>query len=175
MTPSVSEIFAVIRQYADAYSAIQSIQETSPMIPGGDQKTGSVGEFYSFLFLSHKFPDAKLEFGNHSQKAWDIKVSFPSNRMERVQVKTVSAFSKTRIISPIHHGWTQLHVLFLNRKLQPTGFWVIDDSDFVTAGKVRSGCRCRDPEKPGTGSPAIPFGPNRIDELNAAINSHRKK
>lgn len=72
---SYSEITCAIKQYAEAYERLQELQETEPSIPEGDQKTGSIGEFYAYRYLSIAFPDYELTYGSHSEKGWDIHIS----------------------------------------------------------------------------------------------------
>jgi hypothetical protein len=167
--PARPEIFAAIRSYATAYSQLQDIQERSPLIPKGDQKTGCIGEFYGYLHLSRLHRGATLTYGNHSTKGWDVHIK--SNACDfRVQIKTVSEYSETRTISPIHHGWDQLWVIYLDRSFVPRGFWVITDRTIVAENEVRKGCKCPLPCNPRSGSPSIPFGDNRIEELNETLN-----
>ena len=105
-----AEIQKIIWSYAKAYGALQEYKENSSLISIGDQKTGCIGEFYVHIFLQDRFSKATLTYGNHSQQGWDIKITKPNKTVIKVQVKTVSAYSKTRGISPIHHGWNELHL-----------------------------------------------------------------
>ncbi len=89
----------------------------------------------------------------------------------RVQIKTVSGDSETRAISPIHHGWDQLWLIYVDRVSLPVGFWVITDRTIVAEGEVRKGYRCPLPTDSRSGSTSIPFGENRIDELMATLNA----
>ena len=163
------EIISAIDFYASAYGKLQDLQENSTLIPEGDQKTGCIGEFYAYLYLLKKFPNADILYGNHSEKGWDIEINCDRRRC-RVQVKTVSAYSKTRGISPIHHGWDELFLIYLDRSFKPRGFWIVTDTTIVAEGVVRKGLRCRNPEKPLTGSHSLPFGENRIAELEKVIS-----
>jgi hypothetical protein len=167
-----SQIFAAICMYANAYSRLQDVQEQSALIPKGDQKTGCIGEFYGYLHLQRLHPDATLTYGGHSEKGWDILVTSASHNF-RVQIKTVSAYSETRTISPIHHGWDELYVIYLNRSFVPCGFWVIADRTIVADNEVRKGCKCPMPSNPRSGSPSITFGTNRIAELTATLNAYQ--
>lgn len=171
--PSKLEIFDAIRSYATAYSELQEIQKNSELIPKGDQKTGCIGEFYGYLHLSRLYPDATLKYGRHSEKGWDIHVK-SSTYDFRVQVKTVSAYSKTRAISPIHHGWDELWIIFLDCSFHPCGFWVIEDRELVSKNEVRKGCRCPLPNDPLSGSPSIRFGANRIEELELSLSASKQ-
>ena len=139
------------------------------MIPEGDQKTGCIGEFYAYLYRAAQHPDAEINYGNHSQSGWDIHVRRDRGDY-KVQVKTVSAYSRTRGMSPIHHGWDELFILYLDRQFTPRGFWIITDTEIVAERGPRKGCRCRDPERPSTGSRSFPFGENRIEELENVLS-----
>lgn len=163
-------IFAAIRSYALSYSQLQDIQERSPLIPKGDQKTGCIGEFYGYLHLHRLHPDATLAYGRHSEKGWDVHVKSMTVDF-RVQIKTVSEYSETRTISPIHHGWDELWLIYVDRAFVPCGFWVITDRTIVAEKEVRKGCKCPSPTNPRSGSPSIPFGENRIDELMTTLNA----
>lgn len=142
---SYSEIECAIEQYAKAYERLQDLQERESSIPKGDQKTGSIGEYYAYRYLSSAFPDSELTYGSHSEKGWDIHVSGVDIK---VQVKTVSAYSKTRTISPIHSGWDVLHIVYVNKALRPEGFWIIEDSRLVSGKSQLKGKKCRHPTKP---------------------------
>ncbi len=93
-----------------------------------------------------------MTYGNQSEKGRDIQVIQPDGDDFKVQVKTVSAYSTTRTISPLHHGWDELHLVYLNRMLQPERFWIVRDNSIVCDEKPLSGKKCSIPEKTGTGS-----------------------
>jgi hypothetical protein len=119
----------VVKKYAEAYRDIENIQKDPDFdfVPEiGDQKTGVIGEAFIFEYLRRQgHPD--LGFGSHSQKAWDIKYPFglAPNGVVLVQVKTVSAFSKTGRISPIHFApdYCELYLVSLNEDLIPDNIW----------------------------------------------------
>jgi len=119
----------VVKKYAEAYKDFEKIQKCPDFdfVPKiGDQKTGIIGEAFIFEYLKRQ-GHPNLEFGNHSQKSWDIK--YPSglaaNDVVLVQVKTVSAFSKTKRISPIHFApdYCELYLVSLNKDLIPDNIW----------------------------------------------------
>jgi len=166
---SHQDIQSAIAEYAQAYDRLQKLQEEMPWLPGGDQKTGSIGEYYAYLYLLSLYDESCLSYGSHSEKGWDIKVEGESTSY--VQVKTVSAFSKTRAISPIHKGWDELYILYLNKSLKPEGFWIIDDRDISGAKESITSAKCQRPNNPVTGSSIIPFGKNHIEQLDAAVDS----
>ena len=119
----------VVKKYAEAYRDFEEIQKAPDFdfVPEtGDQKTGIIGEAFIFEYLKRQgHPD--LEFGNHSQKGWDIKYPFglAPNNVVLVQVKTVSAFSKTKAISDIHFvpDYCELYLVSLNEDLIPDSIW----------------------------------------------------
>ena len=134
----------IIKKYAEAYRDFEKIQKAPDFdfVPEiGDQKTGVIGEAFIFEYLKRQgHPD--IEFGNHSQKGWDIKYPFglaPNNVM-LVQVKTVSAFSKTRRVSPIHFvsDYCELYLVSLNKNLIPDNIWKPKGYDKAKV-KIRNG------------------------------------
>lgn len=177
------EIAKAIQCYASAYHELERLQKKwkddpkRTLIPKGDQKTGCIGEFYVYLYLVNKYPGAELKYAGHSQKGWDIeakwdkKVSNTPRRNFKVQVKTVSAYSKTRVMSPIHDGWDELHIVCLGEDFRPKEFWIIDRSS-VSRDLPLKGKRCPDPDKNCPGSADIPFGDNRTNELKLACSSY---
>jgi len=119
----------VVKKYAEAYRDFEEIQKAPDFdfVPEtGDQKTGIIGEAFIFEYLKRQGHPG-LEFGNHSQKGWDIKYPFGlvPNGVVLVQVKTVSAFSKTRKLSPIHFApeYCELYLVSLNELLIPDNVW----------------------------------------------------
>ena len=163
-----NEIKKSIRNYAKAYSELQHWQDNHHAIPGGDQKTGSIGEYYAYLYLSSTYPGATLTYGSHSQKGWDIDV-VRNGVSTKIQVKAVSKYSKTRTISPIHKGWDLLYLIYLDLNLYPKGFWIIEDKSIFGDSDILKSRKCPDPDKSGTGSRGIPFGGNVIDRLINAV------
>jgi hypothetical protein len=95
----------VVKKYAEAYRDFEEIQKSPDFdfVPEtGDQKTGIIGESFIYEYLKRRRHPG-LEFGNHSQKGWDIKYSFglAPNGVVLVQVKTVSAFTKSLSLNNI--------------------------------------------------------------------------
>src|ERR1039457_4346177 len=117
-----SEILAAIDGYAGAYSQLEELQRDESLLPPGDQKTDCIGEFYAHLYLLNARPGAVVTPGGHSNKAWDFRVS-SAGYDTLVGVKTVSSYSTTRVLRPIHHGWHELFVVSLDRRFRPDGFW----------------------------------------------------
>lgn len=163
------KILDSIRLYAKAYDALEIIQtKYSGIMPPGDQKTGVIGEFYSMLYLQRTYPKSSISLGNAAQKGWDIKVSQPRGSSIHIQVKTVSEFSKTRRISPIHHAWDELFLMYLDKSLFPIGFWIIDYEAIIKQSGMLTGRTMPIPDKTNTGSKV--FG-NKVDKLSTLVSS----
>jgi len=134
----------VVKKYAEAYRDFEKIQKCPDFdfVPKiGDQKTGIIGEAFIFEYLKRQ-GHSNLEFGNAAQKGWDIKYPFElaSNDVVLVQVKTVSAFSKTKRISPIHSALNscELYLVSLNENFIPDNIWKPKGYD-ESKVKTRSG------------------------------------
>jgi len=119
----------VVKKYAEAYQDFEKIQKCPDFdfVPKiGDQKTGIIGEAFIFEYLKRQ-KYVGLEFGNPSQKGWDIKYAFglAPNGVVLVQVKTVSAFAKIKAISPIHFApdYCELYLVSLNKDFIPDNIW----------------------------------------------------
>ncbi|MEI6654810.1 MAG: hypothetical protein WCP45_08585 [Verrucomicrobiota bacterium] len=161
------KIIASIREYASAYDCFQQLQDLHPAhLPIGDQKTGVIGEFYAMLFARSVYSGCSVNFA-HPTQPWDIEISGEQDIL--IQVKAVSAYSKTRIISPIFPGWDHLYLLSLDRALLPDGFWVVTDPNIFSGRESLRSQKMRSPVLPNGGSLHIPFGENRVAELHSLI------
>ena len=150
-------------------NVLETLQKKySSFMPSGDQKTGVVGEFYSMLYLQRTYPKSNISLGNSAQKDWDIEVSSSNGSRKYIQVKTVSKFSKTRRISPIHHGWDELFLMYLDKKLFPIGFWRIDDKTIIKKSEILIGKTMPIPGKSNTGSKIFE---SKVDELSVLVSS----
>jgi hypothetical protein len=120
------EFILDIKQYAKAYGRLEEVQAIkSGFIPEkGDQKTGLIGEAFIFQYLLKK-KYKNLRFGHTSMMGWDIEGKL-NGKSYTMQVKTVSGYSQTRIMSPIHQGWDKLYLLSLDQKFIPNGLWMIE-------------------------------------------------
>ena len=152
MKQPFDEFISVVKNYAKAYEQFEKIQKCPDFdfVPEiGDQKTGVIGEAFIFEFLKRQ-RHSGLAFGVFSQKAWDIKYSPKSapNNVIFVQVKTVSAFSKTKRISPIHFApdYCELYLVSLDKQLIPDNIWkpkgyVQSKIKIQNGGKIVKGAR----------------------------------
>ena len=141
-TSKTHEIQKAIKTFAKGYAALESLQhEDDALIPKCDQKTGAIGEFYAMIYAKHLYEGKvdTFEFGNPSQHAWDIKICKNKKKIRTIQVKTVSGFSKTSTISPIHFGWDELWLMRLDRSFFPEGLWVIEDKSWIKQGDSITG------------------------------------
>jgi hypothetical protein len=165
----VRAIIGAIRVYAGAYNELELLQRTEQdWLPVGDQKTGVIGEFYAKIYLESIYPNASISFGNTSQHGWDLLVETDSKQF-KVQVKTVSAYSDTRRISPIHAGWDELFLLYLDKSLSPTGFWIITDTSIVPPSGVLELRTMPKPDDPRSGSKEFAAKQDRLPALRRAM------
>lgn len=182
-SPTHDEILAAFKQYAVAYGLIESIQnpdaapqEVTRLLPTGDQKTGCIGEYWAMRFARKRFGQDKCRFGNHSQHGWDIAIQ---GSRTRIQIKTVSEWSKSRALSPIHAQkerpekapddwapWTDLWLIHLNKDLFPTGFWQLkrEHVDFGGRDKL-AGLKIRRPANHSSGSECLTWPENTVGDL----------
>ena len=162
-------IVQAVREYATAYSRLQELQYSSELLPPGDQKTGCVGEFFAHLFLRETYPGATIIRGGHSNKAWDFELRNGAET-KRIQVKTVSAYAIHRTLSPVHHGWDELFLMYLGKDLMPLGFWIITDNSIVGEGEVLKNLKCCTPDGKKA-SKILPVGENRIETLLSKLTT----
>ena len=114
MMDKFKEFQKIVENYAQVYTAFEEFQKKNyKILPKGDQKTGVIGEAYIYQYLNKQGKDPKL--GTASEKAWDIK----DKDNIKYQVKTVSDYSNTKRISPIHKGWNYLFLVHLTKELRP--------------------------------------------------------
>ncbi len=173
LPPSPTAIEAAFKKYAAAYDELDKLQHNSMLLPGGDQKTGVVGEYYAALFAVGTYPSGRIEIAPNSQKAWDIKVNQPG-RETKIQVKTISGFSKTGKISTIkENGWDVLYIIHLNREFSLDGFWIVTPTDISASGDLKEiyGPRPGKARKSGK----INFGFQRLDELLNGIEKGKER
>ena len=159
----LSRIEDAISEYAAAYRRLEDLQRQGGPLQIGDQKTGVIGEYYVYRYLQRKYPSASLRYGTHSEKGWDIEVSEDRKKVQ-FQVKTVSAYSRTRGLSPIHSGNYFLYVVSLNAEFCPDGFWLVRLAEYGD-GTVMSGVKCPRPGVCGHISRGIRFGECLLPEL----------
>jgi hypothetical protein len=162
------EIRDAIAEYARAYARLEALQGPSSLLPRGDQKTGCIGEFYARLYLHGVQPTASVTPGHHSNKTWDFEVK-AGDSTRWIQVKTVSAYSRTRVLSPIHRGWHELWVISLDSAFQPDGFWIVADQGLDPSLFPLRGVRVPRTEHSSRSAGPLAFGSNRISEFRSHV------
>ena len=168
----MKEIIDAITGYARAYETLERFQQPScDAMPRGDQKTGVIAEFFARLYARVMHPNATVEYGSTSQHAWDIRVSQPGLHEKLIQVKSVSCFSKTSRVSPIHPGWDELYLIRLDKRFLPVAFRVIRKSDVAWAEKSLKHKTMPHPEKAMSGSPELREGVECLDKLFDALGT----
>jgi hypothetical protein len=169
------EIIGRINAYAAAYAELQKLQDENPdHLAVGDQKTGVVGEFFGLLYARSIYPSAKISYSpDPSQTGWDLSVCGKRSRRDvKIQVKTVSGYSKKRTITPLFPDWDHLYLVYLGRCLMPQGFWIVTDNNIFRGRSVLIGLKMRKPGNSQSGSRSIPWGEDRVADLMAVVNQH---
>lgn len=168
----IKSIKRAIQKYAGAYQSLEALQQKHvKLLQKGDQKTGVIGEFYSLLFLKNEYPKANIEYAKSGQKGWDLRVVEKGKTDLRVQVKTVSEYSKTRRISPIHKGWDDLFLLFVDKRLSPSGFWSVPKKFLKISGDSLKNRVMPIPKNDKTGSEVFNGKIDRLPEMLKALKN----
>jgi hypothetical protein len=123
------EIKDLIEQYAKVYNAFESFQNgDKPILPGGDQKTGVIAEYYAMCYIKKTF-DKNAEYAKPGE-SFDLKYQSEGKEI-KVQIKAVSAYSKTRIIAPLNlvrkegkPPFDFLLLISLDKNFKPEGFYI---------------------------------------------------
>ena len=127
-----NEISELIKEYAKVYQRFESFQKTEKKdktpeskLPQGDQKTGVIGEYYAKLFYKNKKDVQKVDYASIGSKH-DLIVEFSNGTNKRIQVKCVSAHSKSKILAPINMTMTddgvpfhELLIIYLDINFEP--------------------------------------------------------
>jgi hypothetical protein len=94
----------IIKDYANVYKEFESLQSgASPIFSNGDQKTGVIAEYYAKCHIEKNITN--LESVNYAETGASHDIDYKLNGSKKtikVQVKGVSAHSKTRIIAPLN-------------------------------------------------------------------------
>lgn len=167
---------SAIRQYAEAYERLERLQRAeNPLLPIGDQKTGVIAEFYARIYAQDRIPGSEIIFGTPSEHVWDIKVKIAGQSDHLIQVKCVSAHSKTSRISQIHPGWHELYLLRLDKEFWPIGFWTLLATDAVWSTSRLGGSTMPNREISASGSAVFSSAIDRLEEMLRAIDGRRGK
>ena len=165
----VKHVVSAIRQYSKAYRRLNKLQKDGNLIPPGDQKTGSIGEFYAHLFLKDRYRGSSIEYQREA-KGYDFEVK---RKGLKISVKTVSAYSESGAMSRIHGHWHELYAIRLNHQFEPIGFWIIQAKSVPKRRKPIQGCRMPQSSSPESyKSCAVPFGRNHVQKLHKLLYKH---
>ena len=118
----------LIQQYAEVYALFENFQKDNH-IPIGDQKTGVIGEYYAYCFYKNQPSVKHLDYAL-SGKSFDLILTLKNGTEKLIQVKCVSAHSKSRRIAPININDTkkkpfdELMLLDLDESFKPVGMYI---------------------------------------------------
>jgi AbiV family abortive infection protein len=130
------EINKLIKDYAAVYQRFENFQNNDdnqvnvlPKLPKGDQKTGVIGEYYAKLFYENQKDVKSVKYGPMGA-SYDLVVTL-NEGIKKIQVKCVSAHSKTKTIAPINmeekdnkYPFDELFLIYLDSNLVPKGVYV---------------------------------------------------
>lgn len=125
MSNSISKL---IKQYAEIYQHFEDFQKKG-LLPIGDQKTGVIGEYYAHCYYQSQPGVKSVEYAK-SAMAFDLKLTLSSDPEKRIQVKCVSAHSKSRRIAPINiddsqeKPFDEIILLDLDFAFKPIGMYI---------------------------------------------------
>lgn len=161
------QIKSLIAKYAEVYGEFEALQ-TGGKLASGDQKTGVIAEYYAKCYIEKVL---QLEVKNYEKPgaAFDIRYLEKNGNEVRVQVKAVSAHSKTLMISPIKlkgkdgkSAFDKLYLFKLSENFTPVSFWINDYQWIIENAKTRNS----EQEEPIKIASAYMKQPNRHLDLN---------
>lgn len=129
------KIEELIEAYAKVYKGFEELQkkldDKQNLLPGGDQKTGVIAEYYAKCYIEHTFKNESAKYADPGAP-YDIAYTNTDGKEIRVQVKGVSAHSQTRIIAPLNlkvnekgeRPFDELFLIDLNMEFLPVGFYI---------------------------------------------------
>ncbi|MGM0478663.1 MAG: hypothetical protein ACQERC_05520 [Bacteroidota bacterium] len=135
------KIQALIKDYAAIYNRFEELQNQKDL-PVGDQKTGVIGEYYAEQFYERRKGVIDVEYQPPGAIA-DLLILYSDNTQKTVQVKCVSAHSKTRTIAPINLNsangkpFDELMLIDLDIELQPIAIYLNSYEDVLKKVKAR--------------------------------------
>src|SRR5690554_8057847 len=122
------QIQDLIQKYAEIYQRFEDFQKTD-LLPSGDQKTGVIGEYYAHYYYQSKPGVKSVEYAK-SGEAFDLLLKLESGAEKRIQVKCVSAHSKSRRIATINIDDTEekpfdeILLVDLDTNFKPIGMYI---------------------------------------------------
>jgi len=125
----MNEIIKIISEYSKVYKEFERLQKAEELA-GGDQKTGVIGEYYAKLYIESVIKGGDIKYAENGAP-WDIVYTIDSDET-KIQVKTVSFYSKTRTIAPLNmspKAFDFLYLISLNKNFKPNGFYINNYKD----------------------------------------------
>jgi len=123
------EIASLITKYAEVYNDFEKLQAgENSLLPGGDQKTGVIAEFYAKCYVEYIY-GIKATYAA-SGESFDLSYTIDGKTL-KIQVKGVSGYSKTRTIAPLSlinregkPAFDQLYLIDLDRNFFPVALYI---------------------------------------------------
>lgn len=172
------DIKTLINEYARLYKDFEEKQD-GKILPGGDQKTGVIAEYYAKCYIE-KVIGVEAVYAN-AGKSYDLHYTFNDIKF-KVQVKAVSAHSKTRIIAPLNltknennNTFDYLYLISLDENFKPDGFYINTYESIIKKLEKKNDTRTKIQGatmqgKNKNGYWLFDFGNNEKDKLNDAID-----
>lgn len=140
------EIDNALNSYSKAYYELKTIADQYPdLFPSSVISCGTIAEFYSMMYLRYIYPDGQARFGIGSQKGWDIQLTMPDRQSKLFQVRSTSAFAKSRKIARPSRGFDALLVLVLDADFYASHTYIFDGAEVV--GRLLKGASLIVPDK----------------------------
>lgn len=176
----------LIEEYAQIYSKFELLQkrdeeDNQGMLPAGDQKTGVIGEYYAKCYIE-SLPKAIESKYAKPGESFDLEYRLEGmSDIIKVQVKCVSAHSKTRTIAPLNlskneKGEIPFHFLYLialDKAFLPIGFYINSYDKIISSvdpkKKKISGLKMKSDNSPGSQG-ILDFSINKNDTLLKILN-----
>ncbi len=133
------EIKDLIEAYAKVYEDFEYFQnQDKQLLPGGDQKTGVIAEYYAKCYIEHDTKNSDVSYAKPGDSC-DIIYTNANGEKIKVQVKGVSAHSKTRIIAPLNlkinekgeRPFDLLYLIDLSKDFVPIAFYINSYDDII--------------------------------------------
>ncbi|NVK66507.1 MAG: hypothetical protein HWE22_18085 [Flavobacteriales bacterium] len=173
-------ILEIIKDYAKLYSSFEELQKDNRILPKGDQKTGVIGEYYGKCYADTL---DKLNNAVYAEPGETFDLKYFNKKTDspiRIQVKSVSAYSKTRTIAPLNmkringkKPFDYLYLIALDKGFEPIGFYINSyDEVFMNTKDKKSldkvfGTKMKGGNSKGSG--IYNFKNNLCGELRVAI------
>jgi hypothetical protein len=133
-----NKIRLLIKKYAEVYKGFEELQSGNGLLASGDQKTGVIAEYYAKRFIEHVTKDSKSVAYAKSGASFDIIYRSKVGKLVKVQVKGVSAHSRSRVIAPLNlkdkngkKAFDELFLIALDSDFLPKEFYINKYADIL--------------------------------------------